>query len=795
MPEIQLQSVRAAQARFAVRLAKKSMQISLKTTGLLSIVLAIGLIFLQQPVGWLLCIPAAAVYAVLAWYRFYLQELPPVNGAGIDARLEGAILGRLRAQHTPKDIAAAVAQMEGGRFFAFRFGILPDVYTNFSSTNPTDSSGIWQAAAVFADRHGLHTINSACVTAALIAAIPDYERYLADLRLESADLDRGIDWQQHVQQIIRRHKEKRLYGGIGRDWAFGFTPLLSRFGYNITEQIQNGSLLHSDVEGRRQVIDQTLQLLSAGSRRNAVLVGGVGAGKSTLVHALAETLIEPNPATPAQLRYNQVIGLDPATLIAQASARGELEQMVQRLLIEAVSAKNIILFLDDAQLFLEDGTGAVNLSNILLPVLEGGGVRIILSMDEQRWLQLAQTNPGLTQLMNRVAVPPMNFEDTFRVMQSQMLGVEYRTKVTFFYQALVEAFRLSERYVQDQVMPGRAIKLLEGAANFAENGFVTIPSVEKTIEQTYDIKVGNATNVDERDMLLNLEQLIHERMINQTRAVQVVSDALRRARAGVRNPNRPIGTFLFLGPTGVGKTELAKALGAVYFGGEDRLVRVDLNEYVRSEDLIRLIADAASDQHSLAAQISRQPFSVVLLDEIEKAHPDVLSALLQLLDEGVLRDSKNREVSFRDAIIVATSNAGADRIRAHIDAGEAVENFEQSLTDELINSNQFRPEFLNRFDEIVVFRPLTAEELLQVVDLIIQGTNKTLAVQKISVDLTDEAKRELVRQGYDPRLGARPLRRVVQRTVENVLAQRLLAGQVRAGDQVVLDLPDILPKG
>jgi ATP-dependent Clp protease ATP-binding subunit ClpA len=232
-------------------------------------------------------------------------------------------------------------------------------------------------------------------------------------------------------------------------------------------------------------------------------------------------------------------------------------------------------------------------------------------------------------------------------------------------------------------------------------------------------------------------------------------------------------------------------LAAVYFGGEDRLVRVDLNEYVRSDDLIRLIATAAQDQHSLAARIARQPFSVVLLDEIEKAHPDVLSALLQLLDEGILRDSSNREVSFRDAIVIATSNAGAQQIRAHIDQGQQVEQFEQQLTDELINSNQFRPEFLNRFDEIVVFRPLTLQELLQVVDLIMQGINATLASQKVTVTVTDAAKQILVRQGYDPRLGARPLRRVVQRTVENIMAQRMLAGQISPGQQVVLDAPDI----
>ena len=280
-------------------------------------------------------------------------------------------------------------------------------------------------------------------------------------------------------------------------------------------------------------------------------------------------------------------------------------------------------------------------------------------------------------------------------------------------------------------------------------------------------------------------------MINQTRAVQVVSDALRRARAGVRNQNRPIGTFLFLGPTGVGKTELAKALADGYFGGEERMIRLDLNEYVRAEDVSRLIADGADDPNSLTAQAMKQPFSVVLLDEIEKAHPQVLTTLLQLLDEGILRDMKNREVSFRDAIVIATSNAGADRIREYIERGYQLEQFEKQFIDELINTNQFRPEFLNRFDEIVTFRPLNKEELVQVVDLILAGINKTLALQKLTVVVEDDAKLFLVDSGFDPRLGARPMRRVVQRAVENTVAKQVLGGNALPGSTITITLDQV----
>jgi len=378
-----------------------------------------------------------------------------------------------------------------------------------------------------------------------------------------------------------------------------------------------------------------------------------------------------------------------------------------------------------------------------------------------------------------------------QIMQNQAILFEHQQKVMYTFQALQAVYRLSSRFLSEQVMPGQAIKLMESAANFADNQLVTQQTVERAIEQTQGVKVGTADSVTERETLLNLEQLIHGRMINQTRAVRVVSDALRRARAGVRNTNRPIGTFLFLGPTGVGKTELAKSIAAVFFEDESRLVRLDLNEYVRSEDVARLIADASQDSHSLTAQISRQPFSVVLLDEIEKAHPEVLNTLLQLLDEGILRDINNREVSFRDAVVIATSNAGADKIREHIESGEQLEQFEQQFTDELISSNTFRPEFLNRFDEIVLFRPLEPAELKQVIDLILQSINKTLAPQKLTVSVAEDAKDLLVEAGYDPRLGARPMRRIVQRTVENIVANRVLSQQARPGENVQITRAEV----
>jgi len=542
-----------------------------------------------------------------------------------------------------------------------------------------------------------------------------------------------------------------------------------------------------------RALDQLIDTLGANGRQNAAIIGPQGTGKTTLLHAFAERLLDADANVPSNLKFRQVYLLDSSALISAAPGRGELEGLIMRVLTEAYRAKNIIICLDNAQLFFEEGIGAVDLTNVLLPILEAGNLRLILTMDEQRLLQIGQRNPGLVNALNRITIAPASREETIQVMQDQLILTEYRRKVTYMHQSLAEAFRLSERYIHDLAMPGRALKLLESAASYGESGgkLITANSVQQAIEQTMNVKVGVANADTERETLLNLEEKIHTRMINQTRAVQVVSDALRRARAGVRNQDRPIGTFLFLGPTGVGKTELAKALADVYFGGEDRIIRLDLNEYVTLSDVSRLIADGAEDPNSLTARVMKQPFSVILLDEIEKAHPNVLTTLLQLLDEGILRDIKNREVSFRDAIVIATSNAGADKIREYIDAGKQVEEFEAQFMDELISSNQFRPEFLNRFDEIVTFRPLNKSELVQVIDLIIAGVNKTLSLQKVSVEVAEDAKLFLVDKGYDPRLGARPMRRVVQRAVENTVAKEMLGGNVTPGTTMHISLSQV----
>lgn len=780
-------STRASEARLGVTLEGpiiKSLPIIISLLVLFGIGLIVGL---GIAAGWLVIGATPFLYILHAYYSGHLALLPNGRGSEVGAVLAGDVLGRMPANPTPADVAAVVAKTQSGLFLGVRLGVTPSLLASLASADPSRTAELFKRADDIRQKNGIAQITGSILAVAIVRSFSGYETVLAQMHLDDADLDKGIQWQQHLRELVDRHTKPRRTGGIARDWSFGWIPLLERFGQNISEQIGRGSgLLTVDVGSHVDAINQLVDTFGSGGRQNAVLVGQAGAGKTTIIHAFAERLLDASSQLPDTLKFRQVFILDSAALISAAPGRGELESLVMQVLNEAYSAKNIIICLDNAQLFFEEGVGAVDLSNVLQPILEAGNLRVILSMDEQRYLQIGQRNPGLINALNRINVAPASRDETLVVLQEQLIMTEVRRDVTYMYQSLLEAYRLSERYVHELAMPGRAIKLLETAAGFSENGLVTMNSVQQAIEKTLDVKISVASDAADRERLLTMEDLIHQRMVNQTRAVSVVSDALRRARAGVRNQNRPIGTFLFLGPTGVGKTELSKALADVYFGGEGKMIRIDLNEYVRPEDVSRLIADGAEDPSSLTAQVMKQPFSVVLLDEIEKAAPEVLTTLLQLLDEGILRDVRNREVSFRDAIVIATSNAGADRIREYIERGYDVEQFEQQFIDELISSNQFRPEFLNRFDEIVVFRPFKKEELIQVLDLILVGVNKTLEPQKVSVSVDDEAKQILVEKGYDPRLGARPMRRVVQKAVENTVAKQMLAGSVNPGDTIYI---------
>lgn len=731
---------------------------------------------------------AAALACLIpaVWYKKELSVLEP-DGPTLTDRLSGDILALLPRQGklTPQIVWHALQNHWQLVFFTNHLLLDHDLMEHLLSEQPDGMTAAWSMADAIAREDGSAVIEVGHVAAALLQTSQSVKDYLVHIKLSAADLEAVTAWFGRVLEAIRA--EKPYFGGIGRDWANGFTPELNKYGYNISLGIEEHGAHFGWLTESAGV--QAIKSAFAQGASTVALVGDDGVGKTSNVYALAQLLLEEK--NDRNLEHRQIVALNPSSILSAAKHPGELEEIVLTLLAETAHAGHIILFLDDAQLFFNSGPGAFDMTQILLPVLQSHSVQMVMAMTPHDFQALKAQNSTFASLMTPVMLqePPEN--DVLRVLEDEALAQEHRHNVLVTYEAIKEAYRLSGRYSQDQAYPGKAIRLLEQALSYAEQGSVITPvSVQQAIEQMHGVKVGSAAPA-EADALLNLEDKIHERMINQSHAVGVVASALRRARAGVANPNRPIGSFLFLGPTGVGKTELAKAVAATYFNSESSMIRLDMSEYQQPDDVQRLLSNGAAEKSSLILAVRQQPFSVVLLDEIEKAHPNILNLLLQLLDEGQLTDSGGRPVSFKDCVVIATSNAGANTIRERIAKGDPIESFEDELTDEIINSGQFKPELLNRFDEIVLFRPLNESELAQVVQLMLGGINQTLSNQNISVELTPAAIAQIVRVGYDARLGARPMRRALQRAVEDSIAGRILRGETRPGDHVVLDDKDL----
>lgn len=782
---LDLNSTRAQEAR----LSKSIGNTGFKVLAALSIffgLASIGSIAAgSSQIGILLIAPCLIFLLPAVWWKQELSKLPPTGNA-LNEILSGDVLSRLKPGMVldPQTMWSAINNHWQAGYLVNHLLLTSDLVGQSLSTDPADLDKAFDRARAFAEQNKCKEIELVFVAAGLMLGSESLAKILIGVKAQQGDIESIANWMG--RNISQQDMSKNKYGGIARDWTFGFTPLLNRLGHNLTQEIMNSGGNYGWITESESVASVET---SFDNRSVAVaLIGEDGIGKTTTAHALAQRLIEGDNGR--SLAYHQVVALNATDITSNAQAAGELEQIMIRLANEASHAGHIILFFDNAQLFFGGGPGTFDATQILLSIIEARSAPIIMALTPGDYQRLKAQNAGLANLLTPVVMKELDETGVMVSLENACVGLENSHNVLIAYEALREAYRLSGRYDQEQAYPGKAIKLLEQSIAHSDNALVTANSVQKAIEQTRGVKVSTANTV-EADTLLNLEDKIHERMINQVHAVGVVSNALRRARAGVANPRRPIGSFLFLGPTGVGKTELAKAIASTYFGSQDNMVRLDMSEYQQPADVSRLLSNGAQESGSLIMAVREQPFSVVLLDEIEKAHPNVLNLLLQLFDEGQLTDSESRPVSFKDCIIIVTSNAGAQTIRQRVEQGQTLESFSEEFTNELINSGQFKPELLNRFDEIVLFGPLKPEELAQVVALMMGEINQTLANQNISVELTESAVAKIVATGYDPRLGARPMRRTLQKAVEDTVAQKILKNEIQSGDHVKLDVGDL----
>ena len=780
--EINLKSPRARKARLGHRINDQALNL----LSALIVVLLLGAAYCFTlgdlgRIGYALTAVSSLLAMIVLWYHYDLKKVDPILPTSrLDDIMEPGLLASLKAPITPRSAWEAACKNPEAIFVCNHILLDRNSLLSSLSDNEADMAPIWKQVHALIDTSKRPQVHSGVLAVAIMLNSPVALQFLTQNKLRVDELGEVLDWLE--RQLHYFAEPKPYFGGIGRDWATGFTPTLEHFSQNVSQSVELSGggahyLVHSDL---------ITGITSSLARGNGVaLVGQDGTGKSTLVRGLAQHLLE---GKEPNLQYHQIVSLNASQILSYSGS--QLEKLMLTLFGEAVAAGNIILFLDDAQLFFTSGVGAFDMSQILLPVLKNRNVRIIAAFTPTDWQQLQAHRPAVASGFASVNVTEPDERDTYKIVEDTALNMEHRNKVLISYEAVREAVRLSGQYMQEQSYPGKTITLLEQAMPYAEGNTLTASSVQSAIEKTRGVKVSAAA-APEAQMLLQLEDRIHERMINQKRAVNVVASALRRGRAGVSNPKRPVGSFLFLGPTGVGKTELARSLAAVYFGSEQQMIRLDMSEYQQPDDVSRLLATGGTNERSLLLAIREQPFSVVLLDEIEKAHPNVLNLLLQMLDEGQLTDQQGRPASFRSSIIIATSNAGAADIAGRVREGGTLDDFERPLIDKLISQGQFKPELVNRFDEVVLFRPLNEEELAQVAQVMLRGVNKTLEAQQISVQLTPEALKQIVHQGYDPEFGARPMRRIIQKTVENAVAVKILRQEVQPGSVVTLDVKDL----
>ncbi len=562
------------------------------------------------------------------------------------------------------------------------------------------------------------------------------------------------------------------------------TVMLDRYSEDLTWAAASGYI--PPVIGREKQIEEVLRGIESGNR-SVALVGEHGVGRQTIIEGIARKMVEED--VPSILFDKRLVSVSLPHVISGGDPSLATERFLS-ILQDAEQSGNIILVLNGMEALTQSGNGGtMDMAEILSTEISRGNILAILSTTPSAWTAYIEKR-SLGSKLVKVHIPEMNVQDVKRVLMSKSGSIEWKQRVFFSYAALDKAATLADRFIHDTANPAKALDVLRESAVVArtsrgENTFVTIDDVAKVVHGKTGVPVESVT-VSEREKLLKLEDHLHTRVIGQDEAVTAVSQALRRARAELSSTHRPLSNFLFLGPTGVGKTELTKALAAEYFGSEDAMIRVDMSEYQDKSSIDRMIG-APGDQSGglLTEAVRKKPFAIVLLDELEKAHPEILNLFLQVMDDGRLTDGVGRTVDFTNTIVIATSNAGSAFIQSEIAANAPVEEIKRGLLERELKGI-FRPEFLNRFDGVIVFKPLTFEDVVKIAKILLLQIAKKIEAKGMSFSADDEAISELATAGFDPQFGARPLRRAIQERVDNLLANLLLEGKVARKDHLHL---------
>jgi len=591
------------------------------------------------------------------------------------------------------------------------------------------------------------------------------------------------------------------------NFAIGKKSVLERFGIDLTEQARKGTL--DPVVGRDKEVERLIHILLRRTKNNPIIIGDAGVGKTAIIEGLAQSIVK--GTAPKDLLNKKIIQLDISSLVAGASHRGEFEERLRNVVKEAQAQIGvIILFIDEIHMLIGagDSEGTMDASNIIKPFLARGQLQIIGTTTTAEYRRYFEKDKAFERRFQ-----PILAEEPTEKVAIEMLNVlkpkyENFHKVVITDEAVKSAVHLSKKYIGERFLPDKGVDLLDEASaevrlleseGKRQDNNVKSTDIEKIVSSWTGIPITKLTE-DESEKLLHLEDLIHKRLINQENAVSAVSEAVRRGRIGLASANRPIASFVFLGPTGVGKTELAKALAEILFGKEESMIRLDMSEYMEKHEVAKLIGAPPGyvgyeEGGQLTEAVRAKPYSIVLLDEVEKAHPDVFNILLQLLEDGRLTDNKGNTISFKNTIIIATSNIGSALIQQQLLGGQKqvdethINERMQELSTILMGELHkfFKPELLNRFDEVVIFEPLSQKHMLVIAKLGIEKTKKLLAEQNVGLEITEKALEQLAKEGYDPVYGARPLRRLVQSAIENPIALLLIQKNFAQNEVIMVD--------
>ena len=683
-------------------------------------------------------------------------------------------------------------------------------------------------------------------------------RILANLNVNPAEMRRAILRKLGIKEVAKKRDLRRNRRGQQAQETEG-TPTLDMLARDLTQLARDDKM--DPVVGREDEVKRVIQILSRRTKNNPVLIGEPGVGKTAIAEGLAQRIVAGD--VPSDMTHKRLMMLDMGSLVAGTKYRGEFEDRLKKVIDEIQRDGQVILFIDELHTLIGAGgaEGAIDASNILKPALARGELQTIGATTLDEYQKYIEADAALERRFAQVSVEEPTQSDAIAILKGLKPRYEQHHQVAIPDEAIVEAVKLSVRYVTDRFLPDKAIDIMDEAAakvRIDRVGHETPvarqqeklaalrrdkdEAIERLdfelaaeyrkkemrqkrhIDKLLDEQIANQTNnhydltlsvhdiaqvvseqtgvpltqmeKSEQERLVNLEKILHNRVIGQNEAVSAIARSIRRARSGLKDPQRPIGTFLFLGPTGTGKTELAKALAEAVFGSEDNMIRVDMSEYREAYSASRLVGSAPGyvgyeEGGQLTEKVRRHPYSVVLLDEAEKAHPDIYNLMLQVFDDGYMTDAKGRKIDFRNTIIIMTSNLGATRLRDEKSVGfGAVDNSSNydAMRDTIMKTvkETFRPEFVNRLDEIVVFRSLNKDELHQIVKLMAKSVLQRISEQGFNIKMTPAAMDVVAKAGFDQEYGARPIRRALQSKVEDALSEELLQGNITINDQVTV---------